>query len=201
MASGLPSSGIHPWNTAPPAGSGYTVSCTQSATTSPPLPVTAGCYDITAYETDTSPPLTRTFTNFAVAASPSLKNYANKTWSSYLGNFAVTAGMVNSRLAHLPASQDTGGGLCPENWHPRGQDARYTIGPSTGRTLTSLNNETKAKTADAHWCRSDVRYTLRFKAQQHYACDISTCPPPGVPFCLLRAQIFLLTAARTATRP
>ena len=54
-----------------------------------------------------------------------------------------------------------------EGWHPRGQDGAYAIGSSTGRTLSSINSETLLKLADAHWCRSDVRYTLKFKAQHH----------------------------------
>lgn len=88
------------------------------------------------------------------------------------------------RPVHLSAAQDAGGGWCMAGWHPRGQDGAYAIGNSTGRTLSSINSETLLKLADAHWCRSDVRYTLKFKAQQHNTCGSnrrSACAgPPGV---------------------
>ena len=88
------------------------------------------------------------------------------------------------RPVHLSHTQDAGGGWCMEGWHPRGQDGAYAIGNSTGRTLSSINSETRLKLADAHWCRSDVRYTLKFTAQQHNTCGDngrSACAaPPGV---------------------
>ena len=71
---------------------------------------------------------------------------------------------------HLSAPQDSGGQWCMQGWHPRGQDGAYAISGSTGRTLSSINTEAEVKAADAHWCRSDVRYTLQFKAQQHNTC-------------------------------
>ena len=74
------------------------------------------------------------------------------------------------RQVHLSHAQDAGGGWCPIEWHPRGQDGAYAIGRSTGRTLSSISSETLLKLADAHWCRSDVRYRLQFKAQQHNTC-------------------------------
>jgi len=88
------------------------------------------------------------------------------------------------RAVHLSVGQDSGGQWCMEDWHPRGQDALYAISGGTGRTLSSINSETRLKTADAHWCRSDVRYTLKFTAQQHNTCgtnERSPCTaPPGV---------------------
>ena len=88
------------------------------------------------------------------------------------------------RQVHLTVSQDSGGSWCQQDWHPRGQDAAFAIERSTGRTLSSINSEALLKAADAHWCRSDVRYTLEFTAQQHNTCGTngrSACAaPPGV---------------------
>ena len=182
MASGLPSTGIHPWNTSVrPSGSGGTVRCSWPAEGS--QAAITGCYDITAYVADTTAPLLKSFASFAVAARSGLKTYVNKTYGLY-GSVLVNAATMNSRLVHLAASQDSGDSLCPAGWHPRGQDGVYTVGPSTGRTLSSINTEPEVKAADAHWCRSDVRYTLKFKAQQHNTCGsnrIFPClGPPGV---------------------
>ena len=81
----------------------------------------------------------------------------------------------------LLASQDRGSdsnmsALCPAGMHPRGQDGFWVIGSGTGRTLSSLNGETKVKAADRYWCRSDVRYRLAYTAEEHSGYD----PPPGI---------------------
>ena len=102
--------------------------------------------------------------------------------------FRVTSSPLGTshwwRQVHLVHAQDSGGGWCPAKWHPRGQDAAYAIGRSTGRTLSSISSETLLKLADDHWCRSDVRYRLQFTAQQHNTCGNnrrSPCAgPPGV---------------------
>ena len=182
MAAGLPRTGIHPWNTnIRPAGSGRTVRCSWPA--EGPQSAIVGCYDLTAWAADTKAPLLKSFASFAVAARSGLKSYVNKTYGYawFGGAVWVNAATMNSRLVHLTASHDSGDSLCPAGWHPRGQDGVYTIGPSTGRTLSSINTEPEVKAADAHWCRSDVRYTLKFKAQQHNTCGSDqrfACPAP-----------------------
>ena len=103
--------------------------------------------------------------------------------------FVIRSGSVWYALAHrgicnravfLNESQDTGSdtntaALCPARMHPRGQDGKYAIGESTGRTLGSITSASEVKTADKHWCRSDVRYKIAYKAQDH-----GKNPPPGV---------------------
>ena len=170
MASGLPTSGIHPWNTdTRPAGSGFAVRCSWPATST--TAAIAGCYDVTSFAADAG--TLRAYTSYAVAARSGLKSYVNKSYGLY-GSVLVNAATMNSRLVHLSTSQDSGDSLCMEGWHPRGQDGVYTVGPGTGRTLSSINTEAEVKAADAHWCRSDVRYRLKFKAQQHRNCQGET---------------------------
>ena len=57
---------------------------------------------------------------------------------------------------------DHTGSRCPDGSHPRGEDAAWKIGQGTGRTLSSVNNWTKSQLADIFWCRSDVRYPIRY---------------------------------------
>ena len=148
VATGVPATGLFPWGTSSsPAGSGRAVPCTGT--------VARGCYDKAAYQARGRSDflLTPAASRFAVAASANLKSY---------GGYGGRTG-----FGHLSHAQDAGGGWCPAGWHPRGQDSTYLIGGSTGRTLTSLNGLALSQVADAHWCRSDVRYTLKFIAQQH----------------------------------
>ena len=56
--------------------------------------------------------------------------------------------------------------LCIGDFHPRGEDSYQRIGGSTGRSLTGLSHAA-GRTADRFWCRSDVRYERRFKAEHH----------------------------------
>ena len=56
--------------------------------------------------------------------------------------------------------------LCPSLFHPRGEDSYQRIGGSTGRSLTGLSH-TVGRIADRFWCRSDLRYERKFKAEHH----------------------------------
>ncbi len=56
--------------------------------------------------------------------------------------------------------------LCPSLFHPRGEDSYQRIGRSTGRSLTGLSHAV-GRTADRFWCRSDLRYERKFKAEHH----------------------------------
>ena len=56
--------------------------------------------------------------------------------------------------------------LCPSLFHPRGEDSYQRIGGSTGRSLTGLSHAV-GRTADRFWCRSDLRYERKFKAEHH----------------------------------
>ena len=101
--------------------------------------------------------------------------YTRITW------YAVVHFGVCNQNKFLLASQDRGSdsnmsALCPAGMHPRGQDGFFVIGASTGRTLSSLNNAAKARTADEYWCRSDVRYRLAYTAEEHSGHG----PPPGI---------------------
>ena len=51
-------------------------------------------------------------------------------------------------------------------FHPRGEDSYQRIGGSTGRSLTGLSHAV-GRTADRFWCRSDLRYERKFKAEHH----------------------------------
>ena len=109
--------------------------------------------------------------------------------SSPQNEYVIRSGTVWYALAHrgicdrdifLKETQDTGSdtnttALCPARMHPRGQDRKYTIGESTGRTLGSITTPEEVKTADKHWCRSDIRYKIAYKAQDH-----RRAAPPGV---------------------
>ena len=84
----------------------------------------------------------------------------------------TASGAALARLAgfhfdnHLPLPQAIGGNSagawCPADFHPRGEDSVYRIGSGTGRTLTGLSDGTLAQLADKYWCRSDVRYPIRY---------------------------------------
>ena len=103
--------------------------------------------------------------------------------------YVIRSGTVWYALAHrgicnraifLEDAQDIGSdtsttALCPARMHPRVQDGKYVIGESTGRTLGSITTAPEVRTADKHWCRSDVRYKIAYKAQDH-----GKNPPPGV---------------------
>ena len=168
VATGLPATGLFPWGTSSPTGSGQTVPCAGAGV--------QGCYDRSSFAVRTNRLLGAHNSQFAVAASANLKRYANQSWNAYLNRIVVSSTALNSRLVHLSHAQDAGGGWCPAGWHPRGQDSLFAIGPSTGRTLTSLDSERLSKLADSYWCRSDVRYTLKFNAEQH---DCGTVPYRG----------------------
>ena len=56
--------------------------------------------------------------------------------------------------------------LCAWGFHPRGEDSYQRIGGNTGRSLTGLTHAV-GRIADRFWCRSDVRYERRFKAEHH----------------------------------
>ena len=169
MGTGLSSALVHPWNEATGLGAGQGnfactgtgwIGCVERSTQSSQSGVVY--FSATLGDLGTSP-------QFKIATS-----------SHTSGSGAQHSG----RPVHLSHAQDAGGGWCPAEWHPRGQDASYAIGNSTGRTLSSLNSEALLKAADAHWCRSDVRYTLEFTVQQHNTCGSngrSPCAaPPGV---------------------
>ena len=166
VGQGLSSGLVHPWNTATGLGSmNRTLACSGGAICVKVTP-TAGTYyfwlEGSPAEILSSVPLFRTSNN-----------------SSGVGGVRGALPAV-----HLSVAQDSGGGWCPANWHPRGQDAAYAIGRGTGRTLSSISSETQLKLADAHWCRSDVRYRLQFTAQQHNTCGnnrrTACAGPPGV---------------------
>ena len=159
VGSGLSSGLLHPWNTASGLGAmNRNLACTGGSVTKcvKRTPTTSGWGG--AFDTLGSAAL------FRVSG-----NHGSGIWL---------------RQVHLSAAQDAGGGWCLADWHPRGQDAAYAISNSTGRTLSSINSEALLKLADAHWCRSDVRYELKFTAQQHNTCGTNrnqACAgPPGV---------------------
>ena len=169
MGTGLASALVHPWNDATGLGAGQGnfactrtgwIGCVERSTQNPQRGVVY--FSSTLGDLGTSP------------------QFKTEHSSHTSGSGAQHSG----RPVHLSHAQDAGGGWCPAEWHPRGQDASYAIGNSTGRTLSSINSEALLKAADAHWCRSDVRYTLEFTAQQHNTCGIngrSACAaPPGV---------------------
>ena len=169
MGTGLSSSLVHPWNEATGLGAGQGnfactwtgwIGCVERSTQNP--------YGGVVYFSLTLGDL---------GTSPQFK-------TAYSSHTSSTGAQHSGRPVHLSAAQDAGGSWCPAKWHPRGQDAAYAIGNSTGRTLSSINSETRLKLADAHWCRSDVRYTLEFTAQQHNTCGTNgrtAClGPPGV---------------------
>ena len=169
MGTGLSSALVHPWNEATGLGQGQGnfvctgtgwIGCVERSTQSPQSGVVY--FSATLGDLGTSP-------QFKIA---------------YFSHTSSSGAQHSGRPVHLSHAQDAGGGWCPAEWHPRGQDASYAIGNSTGRTLSSINSEALLKAADAHWCRSDVRYTLEFTAQQHNTCGPngrSACAaPPGV---------------------
>ena len=169
MGTGLSSALVHPWNEATGLGSGQGnfactgtgwIGCVERSTQSPQSGVVY--FSATLGDLGTSPQFT----------------------TAYSSHTSSSGAQHSGRQVHLSHAQDAGGGWCMEGWHPRGQDASYAIGNSTGRTLSSINSEALLKAADAHWCRSDVRYTLKFTAQQHNTCGTngrSACAaPPGV---------------------
>jgi len=65
---------------------------------------------------------------------------------------------------HLPKTKSVD--LCPSSFHPRGEDSYQRIGGNTGRSLTGLSHAV-GRTADRFWCRSDLRYERKFKAEHH----------------------------------
>ena len=109
---------------------------------------------------------------------------------SVYNEYVILSGSNWYALAHLGAcgeprflysAQEQGSdtnaqALCPASTHPRGQDGSWVIGSGTGRTLSSLSNETKVRAADTYWCRSDSRYRFAYTAEEHTGHD----PPPGV---------------------
>ena len=159
VGQGLSSGLLHPWNTASGLGAmNRNLACTGGSVTK--------CVKRT-------PGALGWGGSFATLGSAALFRVS--------GNYGAAIWL---RQVHLSAAQDAGGGWCLADWHPRGQDAAYAISNSTGRTLSSINSESLLKAADAHWCRSDVRYELKFTAQQHNTCGSSgnqACAgPPGV---------------------
>ena len=69
-----------------------------------------------------------------------------------------------SSARHLTKAKSVA--LCPSLFHPRGEDSYQRIGRSTGRSLTGLSHAV-GRTADRFWCRSDLRYERKFKAEHH----------------------------------
>ena len=53
------------------------------------------------------------------------------------------------------------GSICPEGFHPRGEDSVGRIGNTTGRTLSHLSHA-EGQIADRFWCRSDLRFLRKF---------------------------------------
>ena len=99
----------------------------------------------------------------------------NVSWSS------LTSFNSAGHLALPMAIGGTSSGVwCPTGFHPRGEDGLQRVGRGSGRTLTSLASDTKIAQADKFWCRSDVRYRIRYKKQTHsQTCGASprpTCP-------------------------
>ena len=165
MGGGLSSVLVHPWNEATGLGAGQGSWACSGGTV-------ARC-------------VRRTLIMFNGIASWAGGDHSLGSDTLFRVSQAPAAGAVwGYRSVHLSPPQDSGGQWCMQGWHPRGQDGAYAIGNSTGRTLSSINTETRLKAADAHWCRSDVRYTLKFTAQQHNTCGSngrSACAgPPGV---------------------
>ena len=92
----------------------------------------------------------------------------NVSWSS------LTSFNSAGHLALPMAIGGTSSGVwCPTGFHPRGEDGLQRVGRGSGRTLTSLASDTKIAQADKFWCRSDVRYRIRYKKQTHS----QTCGP------------------------
>ena len=73
------------------------------------------------------------------------------------------------------------GSWCPAGAHPRGEDAYQKIGSGTGRTLSSLRSMPQTWLADLFWCRSDVRYPIRYAPQSAAGTTCSTTGAPGCP--------------------
>ena len=130
MGTGLASALVHPWNEATGLGSGQGnfactrtgwIGCVERSTQSPQSGVVY--FSITLGDLGTSP-------QFRIASSLHTS-----------GSGAQHSG----RPVHLSAAQDAGGSWCPAKWHPRGQDAAYAIGNSTGRTLSSISNRNSAE--------------------------------------------------------
>lgn len=91
-------------------------------------------------------------------------NFGSPLHGTVSGSFvrvAVPDGGVAS-AEYLPYAS----GLCPDEFHPRGEDSYERIGGGTGRTLGGVSHSV-GKTADKYWCRSDLRYLRSFKAQHH----------------------------------
>lgn len=111
----------------------------------------------------------------ALATENEYVTVSGTTW------YALAHRGICNRQIFLKHYQDIGSdtnltALCPAGMHPRGQDGLYVIGESTGRSLRSITTETEAKTADAHWCRSDVRYRLAYTSEVHSG----HAPPAGI---------------------
>ena len=85
---------------------------------------------------------------------------------------------------HLPHAKSVGGphpgSWCPAGSHPRGEDALWKIGSGTGRTLSSLTGWAATRLADLFWCRSDVRYPIRYAPNSITG---TTCGTSGAPSC------------------
>ena len=114
--------------------------------------------------------------------------YGGRTYSRAVAHLSSAS---DARFLHsrYDIGSDTNGtAFCPAGMHPRGQDGSHVIGSSTGRTLSSINTMPEVRTADRHWCRTDVRYKIAFKGQIHKKCDsagrnpgsgTSECRPPS----------------------
>lgn len=102
---------------------------------------------------------------------------------TYRGNYDP-ARHRNTASRHLSHAASVGGrhtgSMCPAGAHPRDEDSLHRIGSGTGRTLTALSGNTLAQLADKYWCRSDVRYPIRYAPNSITG---TTCDTGGAPSC------------------
>ena len=78
--------------------------------------------------------------------------------------YNIRAALYPSLARHLTKAKSDD--LCPNWYHPRGEDSHQRIGGSTGRSLTGLSHA-NAQIADRFWCRGDVREKRRFAVEVH----------------------------------
>lgn len=80
--------------------------------------------------------------------------------------YAARHGSGAGAYRHLSHAASVGGShagsRCPEGSHPRGEDGLWKIGAGTGRTLSSVDTWAESQLADIFWCRSDIRYPIRY---------------------------------------
>ena len=76
------------------------------------------------------------------------------------GKVAVQPNTGNENLYSLYNNRylsNADSSICPQGFHPRGEDSVNRIGNTTGRTLSHLTHA-EGQIADRYWCRSDLRF-------------------------------------------